>query len=171
MYNKDYNISPGAHIHLMGICGVAMSSIAGMLDEKGYTITGSDQNIYPPINAFLKKLSIPLKKGYSPSNLHPIPDLVIVGNVITKDNPEAVELMRIGAPYLSMPRALKKFAFDKKKTIVVAGTHGKTTTSALISWILEVAGMEPSFMIGGIAKNFDSNFKLTGGRVLFCYRG
>jgi UDP-N-acetylmuramate: L-alanyl-gamma-D-glutamyl-meso-diaminopimelate ligase len=163
MYNKDYNISPGAHIHLMGICGVAMSSIAGMLDEKGYKMTGSDQNIYPPISTFLKKLSIPLKKGYSPSNLHPIPDLVIVGNVITKDNPEAVELMRIGVPYLSMPQALKKFAFDKKKTIVVAGTHGKTTTSALIAWILEVAGMEPSFMIGGIAKNFDSNFKLTAG--------
>ncbi|MEA3360116.1 MAG: Mur ligase family protein, partial [Thermodesulfobacteriota bacterium] len=163
MYNKDYSISPGSHIHLMGICGVAMSSIAGMLKEKGYKITGSDQNIYPPISTFLKKLSIPLKKGYSPSNLHPTPDLVIVGNVITKDNPEAVELMRIGVPYLSMPQALRRFAFDKKKPIVVAGTHGKTTTSALIAWILEVAGMEPSFMIGGIAKNFNSNFKLTGG--------
>jgi len=163
MYNKNYNISPGGHIHLMGICGVAMSSIAGMLDEKGYKITGSDQNIYPPISTFLKKLSIPLKKGYSPSNLHPAPDLVIVGNVITKDNPEAVELMRIGVPYLSMPQALKKFAFGKKKSIVVAGTHGKTSTSALIAWILEVAGMEPSFMIGGIAKNFNSNFKSTEG--------
>ena len=163
MYNNDYTISPGGHIHLMGICGVAMSSIAGMLKEKGYTITGSDHNMYPPISTFLKKLSIPVEKGYSPSNLRPAPDLVIVGNVITKDNPEAAELMRIGVPYLSMPQALKNFAFDKKKSIVVAGTHGKTTTSALIAWILEVAGMEPSFMIGGIAKNFNSNFKSNEG--------
>jgi len=152
-----------AHIHLMGICGVGMSSLAGMLKEKGYAITGSDQNIYPPISTFLERLSIPIKKGYSPSNLYPKPDLVIVGNVITKDNPEAVELLRLGIPYLSMPQALRKFAMDKKKSIVIAGTHGKTTISALTTWILEVAGMNPSFMIGGIAKNFGRNFKLDTG--------
>jgi UDP-N-acetylmuramate: L-alanyl-gamma-D-glutamyl-meso-diaminopimelate ligase len=152
-----------AHIHLMGICGVGMSSLAGMLKEKGYAITGSDQNIYPPISTFLERLSIAVKKGYSPSNLYPKPDLVIVGNVITKDNPEAVELLRLGIPYLSMPQALRKFAMDKKKSIVIAGTHGKTTVSALTAWILEVAGMNPSFMIGGIAKNFDRNFKLDTG--------
>jgi UDP-N-acetylmuramate: L-alanyl-gamma-D-glutamyl-meso-diaminopimelate ligase len=149
------------HVHLMGICGVGMSSLAGMLKEKGYTITGSDQNIYPPISTFLEGLSIPVKKGYSPSNLYPRPDLVIVGNVITKDNPEAGELLQLAIPYLSMPQALKKFAMERKKSIVIAGTHGKTTTSALTAWILEVAGMNPSFMIGGIAKNFDSNFKLS----------
>jgi UDP-N-acetylmuramate: L-alanyl-gamma-D-glutamyl-meso-diaminopimelate ligase len=152
-----------AHVHLMGICGVGMSSLAGMLKEKGYTITGSDQNIYPPISTFLEGLSIPVKKGYSPSNLYPRPDLVIVGNVITKDNPEAGELLRLAIPYLSLPQALKKFAMERKKSIVIAGTHGKTTTSALTAWILEVAGMNPSFMIGGIAKNFDSNFKLSNG--------
>jgi len=147
----------------MGICGVGMSSLAGMLKEKGYTVTGSDQNIYPPISTFLERLSIPVRKGYSPSNLHPLPDLVIVGNVITRDNPEAGELLHLAVPYLSMPQALRKFAMDRKKSIIIAGTHGKTTTSALIAWILEFADMNPSFMIGGIVKNFDSNFKLGTG--------
>jgi UDP-N-acetylmuramate: L-alanyl-gamma-D-glutamyl-meso-diaminopimelate ligase len=153
----------GAHVHLMGICGVGMSSLAGVLKEKGYTVTGSDQNTYPPISTFLERLSIPVKKGYSPSNLHPRPDLVIVGNVITRDNPEADALLQLALPYLSMPQALKEFAMNGKKSIVIAGTHGKTTVSALTAWILEVAGMDPSFMIGGIAKNFSGNFKLGGG--------
>ena len=152
-----------AHIHLMGICGVGMSSLAGMLKEKGYTITGSDHNIYPPMSTFLERLSIPVNKGYSPLNLHPLPDLVIVGNVITKENPEADELLQLGVPYLSMPRALKKFAMEGKKSITIAGTHGKTTTSALIAWILELAHMNPSFMIGGIARDFERNFKLGTG--------
>jgi len=140
-----------------------MSSLAGMLKEKGYTVTGSDHNIYPPISTFLESLSISVKKGYSPSNLHPLPDLVIVGNVITRNNPESEELPKLDIPYLSMPQALKKFAMNKKKSIVIAGTHGKTTVSALTAWILEVAGMNPSFMIGGIAKNFNRNFKLSDG--------
>ena len=140
-----------------------MSSLAGMLQEKGYTITGSDHNIYPPISTFLKRLSIPVNNGYSPSNLHPTPDLVIVGNVITRNNPESEELLKLDIPYLSMPQALKKFAMNTKKSIVIAGTHGKTTVSALTAWILEVAGMNPSFMIGGIAKNFNRNFKLSDG--------
>ena len=140
-----------------------MSSLAGMLQEKGYTITGSDHNIYPPISTFLKRLSIPVNNGYSPSNLHPTPDLVIVGNVITRNNPESEELLKLDIPYLSMPQALKKFAMNTKKSIVIAGTHGKTTVSALTAWILEVAGLNPSFMIGGIAKNFNRNFKLSDG--------
>jgi UDP-N-acetylmuramate: L-alanyl-gamma-D-glutamyl-meso-diaminopimelate ligase len=162
--NDKFKLPPRhAHIHLMGICGVGMSSLAGMLKEKGYKITGSDQNIYPPMSTFLESLSIPIKKGYSPSNLHPLPALVIVGNVITRDNPEAGELLQLRIPYLSMPQALRRFAMDRKRSIIIAGTHGKTTTSALTAWILELAGMNPSFMIGGIAKNFDSNFKLSNG--------
>jgi UDP-N-acetylmuramate: L-alanyl-gamma-D-glutamyl-meso-diaminopimelate ligase len=157
------NLNRDAHIHLMGICGVGMSSLAGMLKERGYTITGSDQHTYPPISTFLEKRSIPVQSGYSPSNLHPVPDLVVVGNVITKDNPEARELLRLDIPYLSMPQALKGFAMEGKRSIVIAGTHGKTTVTALVSWILEVAGMQPSFMIGGIARNFTSNFKLGNG--------
>ena len=147
----------------MGICGVGMSSLAGMLKQKGYTITGSDQNIYPPISTFLEKLSIPIKIPYSPSNLHPLPDLVVVGNVIRKDNPEAGELQNLKIPYLSMPQVLNRFFLDAKKSIVISGTHGKTTTSALIAWILEIAGLNPSFMIGGVARNFASNFKLDTG--------
>jgi len=103
MHRKNHTIKPGSHIHLMGICGVAMSSLAGMLHEKGYKITGSDQNIYPPMSTLLRRLSIPVREGYSPGNLYPNPDLVIVGNVITKDNPEALELIRIGLPYISLP--------------------------------------------------------------------
>ncbi len=147
------------HIHLMGICGVGMSSLAGMLKEKGYNVTGSDRDMYPPASAVLHRLAILVKKGYSPFNLAPRPDLVVVGNVITRDNPEAVELLRLGIPYLSMPQALRKFGMNHKKSIVISGTHGKTTTSALTAWILEQAGMNPSFMIGGIAQNFGRNFK------------
>ena len=157
------NLNPDAHIHLMGICGVGMSSLAGMLKDRGYTVTGSDQHTYPPISTFLEKRSVPVQSGYSPSNLHPVPDMVVVGNVITKDNPEARELLRLGIPYLSMPQALKRFAMEGKRSVVIAGTHGKTTVTALVSWILEVAGMQPSFMIGGIARNFTSNFKLGNG--------
>jgi len=169
----DYNtrtLPQNAHIHLMGICGVGMSSLAGMLKEKGYAVTGSDQNIYPPISTFLESLSIPVKKGYSPQNLHPLPDLVIVGNVITRNNPESKELLKLNVPYLSMPQALKKFAMEGKKSIVIAGTHGKTTVSALTAWILEKAGLNPSFMIGGIAKNFNRNFKVSNG-VYFVIEG
>ena len=154
----------------MGICGVGMSSLAGMLQEKGYTITGSDHNIYPPISTFLERLSIPVNKGYSPQNLYPKPNLVIVGNVITRNNSESEELLKLDIPYLSMPQALKKFAMEGKKSIVIAGTHGKTTVSALTAWILEVAGLNPSFMIGGIAKNFNRNFKLSNG-VYFVIEG
>jgi len=158
-----HNVPGNAHIHLMGICGVAMSSLAGMLKDKGYTVTGSDRNIYPPISTFLESLSIQVAKGYSPHHLHPLPDLVIVGNVITRDNPEAGELLRLGIPYLSMPQALRRFAMEGKKSIVIAGTHGKTTVSALTAWILEAAGTNPSFMIGGITRNFHRNFQLGTG--------
>jgi len=147
------------HIHLMGICGTGMSALAGMLKEKGYHITGSDQNVYPPVSLFLEELAIPIFQGYGPQNLHPVPDLVIVGNVITRLNPEANELARLKIPYLSLPQALGVFAMADKKSIVLSGTHGKTTTSSLVSWILEVAGLSPGFMIGGIPLNFATSFK------------
>ncbi len=151
------------HIHLMGICGTGMSSLAGILKDAGYHVTGSDQNIYPPMSDFLKDLSIQVLEGYAAKNLHPIPDLIIVGNVITKHNPEAIELARLNTPYLSMPQALRHFAMGSKKSIVHCGTHGKTTTAALTAWILEKAGMKPSFMIGGIPNNFRGNFWLGNG--------
>ena len=140
-----------------------MASLAGMLKQKGHLVTGSDQNIYPPISHFLEALSIPVLEGYGPQNLSRGIDLVIVGNVITKGNPEAIELSRIKLPYLSLPQAFKCFALKGKHSIVISGTHGKTTTSSMIAWILEKAGMEPGFMVGGIPQNFQANFKLGKG--------
>ena len=152
-----------SHIHLMGICGTGMASLAGMFKEQGYVVTGSDENVYPPMSLFLESLGIPVSGGYGPRNLKPRPDLVIVGNVITKINPEAVALSRLSLPYLSFPQALRQFAIRDKKSIVISGTHGKTTTASLIAWILETAGMDPGFMIGGIPSNFEKNFKLGRG--------
>ncbi|MFH1491178.1 MAG: UDP-N-acetylmuramate:L-alanyl-gamma-D-glutamyl-meso-diaminopimelate ligase [Pseudomonadota bacterium] len=147
------------HVHLMGICGTGMASLAGLLKQKGVLVTGSDQNVYPPMSLFLENLSIPIREGYRPENLAPSPDLVIVGNVVTRVNPEAVELARLRIPYLSMPQALRAFAMKDQLSIVISGTHGKTTTSALISWILEKAGLDPGFMVGGLLNNFSRNFK------------
>ena len=177
MKTQDPTPSPGAtlsphlnvlpdrlhHVHLMGICGTAMAALAGILKQERYLVTGSDQNVYPPMSQFLQDLSIPVLEGYKAENLHPSPDLVIVGNVITRLNPEAVELSRLGLPYLSLPQALQAFAMKGKKSIVICGTHGKTTTTALIAWILEGAGLDPSFMVGGIPKNFGKSFKLGAG--------
>lgn len=153
-----------SHIHLMGVCGTGMASLAGMLKEQGYAVTGSDANVYPPMSLLLESLKIPVFNGYGPGNLVPKPDLVIVGNVITRVNPEAVEFSRLGLPYLSFPQAIRQFAIGDKKSIVICGTHGKTTTSSLVAWILETAGMDPGFMIGGIPGNFKTNFKLGKGR-------
>ncbi|MGD2126304.1 MAG: UDP-N-acetylmuramate:L-alanyl-gamma-D-glutamyl-meso-diaminopimelate ligase [Desulfobacteraceae bacterium] len=147
----------------MGICGTGMASLAGMLKQEGYSVTGSDHNIYPPMSHFLERLSIPVLEGYEPKNLNPVPDLVIVGNVITRHNPEAIELSRLHIPYLSMPQALRTFVMKGKRSIVISGTHGKTTTSALASWILENAGLDPSFMIGGIPNNFQAGLKMGKG--------
>jgi len=147
------------HIHMMGICGVGMASLAGLLKNKGFLITGSDQNVYPPMSHYLRDLSISVKSGYRVENLIPRPDLVIVGNVITRSNPEALELCKSGIPYLSMPQALREFALKGRKSLLVCGTHGKTTTSGLAAWVLEQAGTDPGFMVGGIPHNFGRNFK------------
>jgi UDP-N-acetylmuramate: L-alanyl-gamma-D-glutamyl-meso-diaminopimelate ligase len=152
-----------SRIHLIGICGTGMASLAGILKQRGYQVTGSDQHVYPPMSLFLEALEIPVLEGYQASHLHPEPDLVVVGNVVTRENPEAVELSRLGLPYLSFPQALRHFAMEGKKSIVVGGTHGKTTTASLAAWILESGGLAPSFMIGGIPRNFRSNFKLSSG--------
>jgi UDP-N-acetylmuramate: L-alanyl-gamma-D-glutamyl-meso-diaminopimelate ligase len=143
----------------MGICGTGMASLAGLLKERGFSVTGSDRNVYPPMSDFLKDLGIPVLQGYAPANLESRPDLVIVGNVITRDNPEAVELARLGLPYLSLPQALRRYAIEERQSLVVAGTHGKTTTSSLAAWVLETTGLDPGFMIGGIPGNFSANFK------------
>lgn len=154
----DKNIK---HIHLLGICGTAVGSFAGLLKEAGYKVTGSDSNVYPPMSTQLADMGVSIFSGYSADNLKIRPDLVIIGNVITRNNPEAVAVLEQGLPYLSMPDALGKFFLEKRHSIVVAGTHGKTTTSTLMAWLLESCGENPGFLIGGVAKNFGKSYRLT----------
>jgi UDP-N-acetylmuramate: L-alanyl-gamma-D-glutamyl-meso-diaminopimelate ligase len=140
-----------------------MGSLAGMLKEKGYRITGSDQAVYPPMSTFLEGLDVPVRLGYGPDNLDPEPDLVIVGNVITRVNPEAQEVIRRNLPCLSLPQALAHFFLEGKIPLVITGTHGKTTTSALLASLLDQAGLTPGFMVGGILKGYERNYQVGSG--------
>lgn len=144
-------------IHIMGICGTGMAALAGMLKQAGYHVTGSDRQVYPPMSDFLKQIGIEPFEGYSAANLKHNPDLVIVGNVIRADNPEAVALGRSGIPYLSFPQALAELFIQSHTSMVVSGTHGKTTTCSILASALYHAGLDPSFMIGGIVAEFRSN--------------
>jgi UDP-N-acetylmuramate: L-alanyl-gamma-D-glutamyl-meso-diaminopimelate ligase len=152
-----------ASVHLIGICGTAMGALAGMLKKRGFSVTGSDANVYPPMSDFLAEMNIPVRQGYAPDNLAHNPDLVVVGNVVTRQNPEAAALADRGLCYLSLPQTLYHLFLKNKNPLVVTGTHGKTTTAALAAWLLEAAGADPGFLIGGILKNFGSNHRLGGG--------
>ena len=152
------------HIHIMGICGTGMAALAGMLKEQGYSVTGSDENVYPPMSDFLAASDIPVLKGYGPKNLESLPDLVVVGNVIRAVNSEAVRLGELKLPYVSMPQALAHFFLKDHSSLVVAGTHGKTTTSSLLATVLHSCGSTPGFMIGGIVEAFARNFGVRGDR-------
>ncbi len=141
-----------------------MGSLAGLLREKGFEVRGSDQNIYPPMSTELEKLGLKLYAGYNGNNLNWNPDLVIVGNAVSKTNPEVEALLRLKIPYLSMPQALSQFFISGKKSIVVAGTHGKTTTSAIMAHLLYQLGEDPSFFVGGVSLNFEKNYRLGAGK-------
>lgn len=156
-------LKKGSHIHLMGICGTAMASLAGLLKEKGYHVTGSDQNVYPPMSTLLESLQIPILQGYKKENLNPRPDLVIVGNVIRRDYEEAQELLKSDIPYTSLPKAMGDFVIENRQSIVLAGTHGKTTMTSMMAWVAEVCGLKPGFMVGGIPLNFNSSFQVPRG--------
>ena len=153
-------------IHLIAICGTGMAALAVMLKDLGYQVTGSDRNVYPPMSTFLIDHGISIITEFDSTNLDRHPDLVIVGNAITRDNPEAVRLAELGLFYCSMPQAVNHFLANNKKTLVVTGTHGKTTTSSLLAWLLYAAGLDPSFMIGGILQNFNSNHRLGHGEFV-----
>lgn len=153
------DLKQGSHIHLMGICGTAMASLAGLLKDRGYKVTGSDLNPYPPMSTQLENLGISIMKGYKAENLHPKPDFVIVGNVISASNEEVQELLKLGIPYTSLPKAMGEFIIGDRESVVISGTHGKTTTTSMMSWVAENAGMKPGFLIGGIPKNFSQSFK------------
>jgi UDP-N-acetylmuramate: L-alanyl-gamma-D-glutamyl-meso-diaminopimelate ligase len=153
------NIKKGSRIHLMGICGTAMASLAGLLKDLGFQVSGSDSNPYPPMSTQIESLGIQIKKGYSKENLNPRPDFVIVGNVISKNNPEAEALLQLEIPYTSLPKAMGELIIDHKTCVCVSGTHGKTTTTSLMAWVAEVCGKNPGFMVGGIPKNFSQSFR------------
>ena len=151
------------HVHLMGICGTGMGALAGMLQAHGFQVSGSDANVYPPMSDFLASLAIPVASGYRPENLAAKPDLVVVGNVITAKNPEAGELGRLAISYLSLPQALGYYFIGNKTSLVVCGTHGKTTTSSMLASLLHAAGNSPSFMIGGLVQAFGRNYNVSDG--------
>lgn len=156
----NYIPDPVRHIHIMGICGTGMGSLAGMLKDSGYVITGSDENVYPPMSDFLASCQIKIKTGYRAENLSDRPDLVVVGNAIRNTNPEAQTLAKLGIPYVSFPQALGHYFLNHKTPLVVTGTHGKTTTSSLLATLLHKAGLSPGFMVGGLVQAFGRNYNL-----------
>lgn len=158
------------HIHLIGICGTAMASLAGMLQAQGHRVTGSDAASYPPMNAMLADLNIPILEPYAEANLKPHPDLIVVGNAISRGNPELEYVLDHRLPLTSMAAFLHTEFLAGRETLVVAGTHGKTTTTSILAWIYQVASQfgdqadpnfTPSFLIGGIAENFSASFQIS----------
>lgn len=151
-------------IHLIAICGTGMAALAGMLKERGYEVSGSDENIYPPMSTFLEARGIPVVSPFAAKNLQPPPDLVVVGNAMSRGNPEVEHVLNEQLRYVSLPELLREYFIRGKYSCVVAGTHGKTTTSSLLAWSLHNAGWEPSFFIGGIPENFGQGYRLGSGR-------
>ncbi len=157
------------HIHLSGICGTAMASLAGLLQLRGHRITGSDKAAYPPMSDLLRSLGIAVMEPYAESNLTPAPDLVVIGNALSRGNPEVERVLDERIPFTSMAALLREEFLKGRESLVVAGTHGKTTTTSMLAWIYQTAAhqnpsgdptLEPSFLIGGVAENFGSSFQL-----------
>ena len=141
-------------IHFIGICGTAMASVAAALKEQGFQVTGSDQSVYPPMSTFLTECGIEVIEGYHEDNLAVSPDLVVIGNAISRGNPEAEIVLEKRIKYCSLPELLKTLFIGGKRSIVIAGTHGKTTTASLLAWVFECNGLNPGYLIGGIPNNF-----------------
>ena len=141
-------------IHILGICGTFMGGIALLARELGYRVTGSDANVYPPMSTQLQAAGIELMEGYLPEHLQDKPDCVVVGNAMSRGNPVVEHMLNTGLPYTSGPQWLAEHLLRDKWVLAVAGTHGKTTTSSLLAWMLEYAGMAPGFLIGGVPANF-----------------
>jgi UDP-N-acetylmuramate: L-alanyl-gamma-D-glutamyl-meso-diaminopimelate ligase len=160
---EGVNLGSVRSVHLIAISGVGMTSLAGMLKSRGFVVTGSDQNVYPPASTLLERLGIRARIGYRAENLEPRPDLVVVGNAVSRTNPEVAAMIERGLPYVSMPEAIRRFFLAGKRTLVIAGTHGKTTSTAMLAWVLAEAGRDPSLMLGGESLDFDANFRLGDG--------
>jgi len=149
---------PGSHIHMIAICGVGMASLAGLLQAQGYRVSGSDQNVYPPMSTYLADIGIEVLPGFRAEHFSVRPDLVIIGNAISRDNAEAQVVLNREIPFISFPQALGMFLIGQRESLVVAGTHGKTTTTALAAWVLTRAGLDPGFFVGGVPLNFGSGW-------------
>jgi UDP-N-acetylmuramate: L-alanyl-gamma-D-glutamyl-meso-diaminopimelate ligase len=149
------------HYHLIGICGTAMASLAGMLQARGHHVTGSDKDVYPPMSTMLQSLGINVAQGFKREHLTPAPDCVIVGNAIPRGNPEVEETLRRKLLYRSQAEVVKEEFIRGRHSLAIAGTHGKTTTTSIASWVMDQGGLNPSFLIGGVAQNFGSSFRVT----------
>ena len=156
-------MSEAKHIHVIGIGGSAMAPLAGMLREHGFRVTGSDTGVYPPASTLLENLGISFFNTFDAAHLQPAPDLVIVGNIIARGNPELEEVLDRKIPYRSLPEILEEVFLPGRHSIVVSGTHGKTTTTAMLAWIFQSAGRRPNFLVGGVAENFGKSYGLGGG--------
>src|SRR5687767_13371783 len=149
------------HYHLIGICGTAMASLAGMLQARGHHVTGSDQNVYPPMSTMLRDLGINVLQGFNREHLDPKPDCVIIGNAIPRGNPEVEETLKRKLLYRSQAETVKEEFIRGRRSLVVAGTHGKTTTTSIAAWVLDQGGLDPTFLVGGVVQNFDVSFRVT----------
>ena len=156
--------SPLRHVHFIGICGTAMGAVAAAMRAQGFTVTGSDASVYPPMSTFLESKGIKLSEGYKPENIPADTGLIVVGNAISRGNPEIESVLNRKLYYLSLPETLKQFFMRGRHNLVVTGTHGKTTTTALLAWILQSAGLNPAYMIGGIATNLGQGASLHDSR-------
>jgi UDP-N-acetylmuramate: L-alanyl-gamma-D-glutamyl-meso-diaminopimelate ligase len=156
-------VPPIQRVHLSGIAGAAMAPLAGMFAESGYEVSGSDAGVYPPASALLESLGIKWFEGFREENLQPHPDLVVIANALPRGNPEIEYTLDQKIPYMSMAQAIEEFFLPGHESLVVSGTHGKTTTTSLLAWILHVAGRKPNFLIGGLAENFGKSYGLGGG--------
>ncbi|MGE8500278.1 MAG: UDP-N-acetylmuramate:L-alanyl-gamma-D-glutamyl-meso-diaminopimelate ligase [Pseudomonas sp.] len=150
------------HIHILGICGTFMGSLAVLAKELGHRVTGSDANVYPPMSTQLEAQGIELMQGYDPAQLEPAPDLVVVGNALSRGNPAVEYVLNKGLPYVSGPQWLADHVLQGRWVLAVAGTHGKTTSSSMLAWVLEHANMSPGFLIGGVPQNFGISARLGG---------
>ncbi|MEE2657979.1 MAG: UDP-N-acetylmuramate:L-alanyl-gamma-D-glutamyl-meso-diaminopimelate ligase [Candidatus Latescibacterota bacterium] len=154
-------LDPGAHVHLIAACGTAMGSLAGLLRERGFRVTGSDAHVYPPMSDFLREQGIDLVEGFDPVHVqNPRPDLVVIGNVVSRGNPELEATLAADLPYTSLPEAIRDLFLVDRRSLVVTGTHGKTTTTAMIAHLLRGGGGDPSFLIAGLPRNFPRPFHL-----------
>jgi UDP-N-acetylmuramate: L-alanyl-gamma-D-glutamyl-meso-diaminopimelate ligase len=149
------------HFHLIGVCGTAMGSLAGMLKAQGHRVTGSDKAFYPPMSDELRRLGIETFDGFDAAHIQPAPDFVVIGNATSRGNAEIEYALNNKLRYASMPEVIREYFIRGKRSTVIAGTHGKTTTTSLMAWVMEVGGLDPSFLIGGVAENFGASFKVT----------